>query len=63
MDKLIEGSEESMISLQCPHCDEEECYPGYMQPELFECVHVSPRGTIHVWLCKKCKRHFYTRIE
>jgi len=63
MDKLIEGLEQTMILLTCPHCHQEEYFPGYIQPFSFECVHVSPGGVIHAWLCKKCQKRFYTKLE
>ncbi|MBI5806264.1 hypothetical protein HZA73_09480 [candidate division TA06 bacterium] len=63
MDRLIEGLEQITILLTCPHCQAEEYYPTYIQPQSFECVHVSPGGTIHAWLCRKCQKHFYTKNE
>lgn len=61
MEKLIEGVEQTFTLLVCPHCHNEEYIPDMIQRDLFECLHVSRRGTIKAWKCRGCKKNFYTK--
>lgn len=60
MERLKHGTEDTLIYLKCPHCNSEEYFPSYIQPDQFECLHVSPKGKIRAWHCSSCKRRFYT---
>ncbi len=61
MEKLKEGIEQTFTLLVCPHCRNEEYIPDIIQPNLFECLHVSHNGAIRAWKCRGCKRSFYTK--
>jgi len=63
MEKLKEGIEQIYTLLMCPHCKNEEYVPDVIQPDQFECLHVSPKGKIRAWCCKACKLYFYTEIR
>ena len=60
MIKLEKGLEQQLTVFECPHCDAEEIVSDDSQPDNFECIHVSCGGTIRVWLCCKCNKHFHT---
>lgn len=62
--ELKEGDEMTLVELTCPYCGEsEQVVMGEGQYSSFDEVWMSDDGLTRVWLCRECRKRFYTELK